>query len=38
VVVFLQIVLGRAGYRRLADSAISWLRAGLREPQRLERA
>jgi glycosyltransferase involved in cell wall biosynthesis len=37
VVVFLQIFLGRAGYRRLADSAIAWLRAGLREPN-LERA
>lgn len=38
-VVFLQIFLGRAGYRRLADGAISWLRAGLREPApRLERA
>jgi glycosyltransferase involved in cell wall biosynthesis len=36
-VVFLQIFLGRAGYRRLADSAIAWLRAGLREPA-LERA
>lgn len=36
-VVFLQIFLGRAGYRRLADGAISWLRAGLRET-RLERA
>lgn len=38
-VVFLQIFLGRAGYRRLADGAISWLRAGLRENEtRLERA
>jgi glycosyltransferase involved in cell wall biosynthesis len=38
-VVFLQIFLGRAGYRRLADGAISWLRAGLREKTpRLERA
>ncbi|HEX2760547.1 MAG TPA: hypothetical protein VHM27_08540, partial [Rhizomicrobium sp.] len=38
-VVFLQIFLGRAGYRRLADGAISWLRAGLREnAPRLERA
>lgn len=31
VVVFLQIFLGRGGYRRLADHAISWLRIGLRE-------
>ena len=42
VVVFLQIFLGRAGYRRVADHAISWLRAGLREnppvSQTLERA
>jgi glycosyltransferase involved in cell wall biosynthesis len=30
-VIFLQIFLGRAGYRRLADQAISWLHAGLRE-------
>lgn len=30
-VVFLQIFLGRSGYRRLADHAISWLRMGLRE-------
>jgi hypothetical protein len=37
-VVFLQIFLGRTGYRRVADHAISWLRVGLREPQRLERA
>lgn len=39
-VVFLQIFLGRAGYRRLADGAISWLRAGHRErpSQILERA
>ena len=38
-IVFLQIFLGRAGYRRLADGAIAWLRAGLREPApRLERA
>jgi GT2 family glycosyltransferase len=30
-IIFLQIFLGRTGYRRLADQAISWLRAGLRE-------
>jgi glycosyltransferase involved in cell wall biosynthesis len=29
--IFLQIVLGRGGYRRLADAAISWLHIGLRE-------
>ncbi|HVV29051.1 MAG TPA: glycosyltransferase [Rhizomicrobium sp.] len=49
-VVFLQIFLGRTGYRRLADRAIAWFRVGLREdalakaaakaeaPRRLERA
>ena len=38
-VICLQIFLGRAGYRRLADGAISWLRAGLREnAPRLEQA
>ena len=41
-VVLLQIFLGRSGYRRLADQAISWLRIGLRErdktASRLERA
>lgn len=31
VVIFLQIFLSRSAYRRLADYAISWLRAGLRE-------
>jgi glycosyltransferase involved in cell wall biosynthesis len=31
VVVFLQIFLGPVTYRRLADCAISWLRAGFRE-------
>lgn len=31
VVIFLQIFLGRAGYRRLADNAIAWLKVGLRE-------
>jgi hypothetical protein len=31
VIILLQIVLSDAGYRRLADRAISWLRAGLRE-------
>jgi glycosyltransferase involved in cell wall biosynthesis len=42
--IFLQIFLSRAGYRRLADHAISWLRVGLREPRekraarKLERA
>ena len=43
-VVFLQIFLGRRGYRRLADHAISWLRIGITEPnekspaQKMERA
>jgi glycosyltransferase involved in cell wall biosynthesis len=36
VVIFLQIFLGRAGYRQLADKAIAWLRAGLRD--KLEQA
>ena len=31
-VVFLQIFLGAARYRRLADTAIGWLHIGLREP------
>jgi hypothetical protein len=31
VTVFLQIFLGRATYRRLADAGIAWLRLGLRE-------
>ncbi len=31
MVIFLQIFLGRSGYRRVADHAISWLRIGLRE-------
>ena len=31
LVVLLQIMLSDAGYRRLADTAISWLGAGLRE-------
>lgn len=30
-IIFLQIFLGRSGYRRIADQAISWLRMGLRE-------
>jgi glycosyltransferase involved in cell wall biosynthesis len=30
-IIFLQIFLGRTGYRRLADRAISWLHIGLRE-------
>jgi hypothetical protein len=34
VIVFLQIFLGRAVYRLLADCAIAWLRAGPREPQK----
>jgi glycosyltransferase involved in cell wall biosynthesis len=44
IVVFLQIFLGRTAYRRLADYAIRWLKAGLREPskkaslRKLERA
>jgi glycosyltransferase involved in cell wall biosynthesis len=33
VVIFLQIFLGRAGYRRLADQAIAWLPFGPREPE-----
>ncbi len=33
IVVFLQIFLGRSGYRRIADQAISWLRMGLREKE-----
>ncbi len=43
-IIALQIFLGRSGYRRLADQAISWLRIGLRErdgtakASRLERA
>jgi glycosyltransferase involved in cell wall biosynthesis len=43
-IVFLQIFLSRAGYRRLADRAISWLRIGLRQrdgkspAQKLKRA
>jgi glycosyltransferase involved in cell wall biosynthesis len=42
-VVFLQIFLGRIGYRRLADKAIAWLHVGLREDRKkpsraLERA
>lgn len=31
VVIFLQIFLGSAAYRRLADHAIAWLKVGLRE-------
>jgi len=34
VIIFLQIFLSRSGYRRLADRAISWLRIGLREPDK----
>jgi glycosyltransferase involved in cell wall biosynthesis len=34
MVILLQILLSDAGYRRLADRAISWLRAGLRESKR----
>ena len=34
MVIFLQIFLGPATYRRLADYAIGWLRAGVREPQK----
>jgi glycosyltransferase involved in cell wall biosynthesis len=30
-IIFLQILLSDAGYRRLADGAIAWLRAGMRE-------
>lgn len=37
-IVFLQIFLGRSGYRRLADQAISWLRMGLREKDNSARA
>src|SRR5471032_1013169 len=32
IIIFLQIFLGRRGYRRLADQAISWLRIGIIEP------
>ena len=31
-IIFLQIFLSRSGYRRLADQAIAWLRAGARVP------
>src|SRR5258706_8126420 len=31
-IIFLQIFLGRAGYRHFADQAIAWLDAGLRYP------
>lgn len=34
IVIFLQIFLGRTGYRRLADYAIARLRAGLREQEK----
>lgn len=43
-IIALQIFLGRSGYRRLADLAISWLRIGLKDrddtakAERLERA
>ena len=37
-IIFLQIFLGRAGYRRLADRAISRLRVGLREKIRTSAA
>ncbi len=30
VIILLQIILSDTGYRRLADRAISWLRAGYR--------
>jgi glycosyltransferase involved in cell wall biosynthesis len=33
VIIFLQIFLGRPGYRRLADQAFSWLRIGITEPE-----
>jgi glycosyltransferase involved in cell wall biosynthesis len=33
-IIFLQIFLSRAGYRRLADHAVSWLRIGVREPEK----
>ena len=33
-IIFLQIFLGRSGYRRIADQAISWLRMGLREKEK----
>lgn len=36
VIVLLQIVLSDAGYRRLADRVISWLRTGHRESKRCE--
>ena len=34
MVIFLQICMSPHAYRRLADYAISWLRAGLREPEK----
>jgi hypothetical protein len=34
VIVFLQIFLGRTAYRRLANIAIVWFRAGQREPEK----
>ncbi len=33
VIILLQILLSDTGYRRLADRAISWLRAGYRAPR-----
>jgi|SRR5665213_1858813 len=33
-IIFLQIFMGRAGYRRLADHAIGWLHIGLQEPEK----
>lgn len=34
IIIFLQILLSDAGYRRLADAAIARLRVGMREPAR----
>ena len=37
LVILLQILLSDAGYRRLADAAIRWLRAGLREKPKTDK-
>jgi len=33
-IIFLQIFMRPAGYRRLADQAVSWLRIGVQEPEK----
>lgn len=38
ITVFLQIFLGRATYRKLADTGITWLRLGLRERRKTSTA